>query len=480
MVGTLVAILNNVSLNIALPVIMRDIQVERYSTIQWLTTINMLVSGVLIPTSAYFVTKFKSHQVFITAMSIFTAGTMLAIFVPNFPLLLLARAIQAAGTAILMPLLMNVLLATVSREKRGMALGINGLIYMMAPVIGPLLSGFIVDRFGWRMIFVMIALLAIIALALAVWKLENVLEQRETSIDFFSVVLSSVSFTSILLGFGNASVHGWTDITVYGVILVGLLALVFFVIRQCKIEKPLLDLSVYKYSMFALSSVIAIILALILYAPMMLMPIYLQNIQGYTTFQSGLISLPGTLVMALAMPFTGWLYDKVGARPLAIIGFSMIGVASYFLSLLSLETAATNIMIWLIVRGLGVALVMSPVQTNGLNQLPNHLNPSGTAVNGTIQQVSGAIGTAIFVTLKTHYSEARTTELMNEVQLQLGSPLSDAVQDEIARQAGVDAINFTFLIGVVLTVLAIILSIFIKKPVYHEEKAVVVDIENVG
>ena len=469
MVGTLIAVLNNVALSVALPDVMKDLGIEEYSTVQWLTTINMLFSGILIPASAYFITKFKSHHVFITAMSLFTIGTILAPMAQNFYMLLAARSIQASGTAILMPLLMNIMLASFSREKRGKALGIYGLIYMLAPVLGPLLSGFVVDNYGWRMIFIVIAPLAIINLGLGIWKLENVLEQRETTIDYLSLVFSSIGFTSLLLGFGNASINSWTDTSVLGGISLGVLAITLFVIRQFKIKTPLLDLRVYTYPMFALSSIIAVLLAMLLYAPNILLPFYFQNIQGLSTLQSGLIPLPGTIVMALGMPIAGKLYDKIGAKSLAITGFTLIGISAFFMSILTLETTAFYVMIWLIIRSLGISLILMPMQTNGLNQLPARLNASGTAVNGTVQQVSGAVGTAIFVTLKTHYATSEASRLLNEATLEYGSSVGIAMQEEITRQAGVAAFNYTSLVTIGIAGVALLLSLFVKKKFHPEE-----------
>jgi len=471
MFGTFIAILNNVALSIALPEIMLDLEIEEYSTVQWLTSVNMLFSGILIPASAYFITRFKSHHVFLTAMSLFTIGAFMAIQAPNFHLLLIARGIQASGTAILMPLLMNVMLSSFSREHRGKAMGVYGLIYMLAPVMGPLLSGLVVDNYGWRMIFIVIAPLSLINLILGIWKLENVLEQQKTTIDYLSLVLSSIGFTSILLGFGNAGVNGWMAGSVLGLISLGFITLLVFAFRQFRIERPLLDLKVYTYPMFALSSIIAICLAMILYAPLILLPFYFQNVQGYTTLQSSLIPLPGTIVMALAMPFTGKLYDKIGAKILAILGFIFIGIASYFMSILTLETTAVYLMFWLIIRSFGISLILMPMQTNGLNQLPAKLHASGTAVNGTIQQVSGAVGMAVFVTLKTHYLSSRITYLTTKTAMEYGSSLTASMQEEIIKQAGVDAFNYTAFVTLGISIIALFFSLFVKKPFYQDNLA---------
>lgn len=457
MVGSFVAILNNVLLNNALPLIMEELGITQYSTIQWLTTAYMLVAGILIPTSAYFITKFNSRHIFITAMTIFTVGTIAAIFANSFPLLLAARILQAIGASVLSPLLMNVMLVSFSKEQRGKAMGIYGLVVMVAPSFGPTIAGLIVDTFGWRMLFIAILPFAILSLLFAIWKLENVLEQRETTIDAISVALSTLSFMSILYGFSSASTKGWGDIGVYGFILFGFVMLMLFVVRQFKIENPLLELHVYTYPMFALSSVLSIILSMIMYSAMIILPYYLQTVQGHSVFVSGLVMLPGSLLMAICSPYAGRLYDKFGARPLGLVGFPIIGIATYFMSILQFDTSTYYVATWFAVRNIGIVLIMMPIQANGLNQLPNRLNPTGTAVNSTVQQVAGAIGTAIFVTLMTTYAAKREAELNN---------ILDGVM--IKNQSLLDAINYTSLVTIALAVLATILSFFIRKRINKE------------
>ncbi|MGQ7871523.1 MDR family MFS transporter [Bacillus sp. 1A] len=457
MIGSFVAILNNVLLNNALPMIMKDLHVEQYSTVQWLTTAYMLIAGVLIPTSAYFITKFKSNHVFIAAMSIFSVGTILAIFANTFPFLLTARIIQAIGATVLSPLLMNVMLVSFTKAERGKALGIYTLIVMFAPSIGPTISGIIVDSFGWRMLFIAIAPFAIISLGLAIWKLENVLEQRDTKIDAISVALSTISFSSILYGFSSAGTKGWGDITVYGLIIFGFVILAIFTIRQFKIENPLLDLRVFKYSMFSLSSVLCIILSMIMYSGMILLPYFLQTVQGHSVLISGLVLLPGALLTALFMPYIGRLYDRFSALPLVLIGFPVVGISTYFLSILEFDTSTYYVATWFAVRSIGTALVMMPIQTNALNQLPRRLNPSGTAVYSTIQQVAGAIGTAVLVTLMTTHAADRTRELSTTMNAAMAS-----------KQGLLDAINYTSLVTIGLAVIATILSLFIRKRISED------------
>ena len=218
--GAFVSFLNNSLLNVALPTIMADFDKD-YSTVQWLATGYMLVSGVLIPVSAFLITRFKTRTLFLASMLIFIIGTALAAFAPSFGFLLAGRMVQAAGSASMSPILMNVMLTSFPIEKRGSAMGIFGLVMVLAPAIGPTLSGWIVEHYHWSVLFEMILPIAIISFLLAFWKLENVLPNRAVTIDVISIILSTIGFGSLLYGCSSASTEGWGDISVYGTIIIG-------------------------------------------------------------------------------------------------------------------------------------------------------------------------------------------------------------------------------------------------------------------
>src|SRR4051812_2336506 len=244
-VGAFIAFLNNTLLNIALPSIMADLKIDP-STGQWLITGFMLVNGILIPLSAFLIQKFSVRQLFLAAMLLFTLGTVLAGFAHAFPLLLSGRMIQASGSAIMMPLLMNVMLTSFPVEKRGMAMGIFGLVLMFAPAIGPTLSGWIIENYDWRMLFHFITPIAIVVILLGFFLLKDKKGKVDISLDFISVVLSTVGFGGILYGFSSAGKDGWDSPQVYGTLIVGLIALVTFILRQLKQEKPMLNFRIFK------------------------------------------------------------------------------------------------------------------------------------------------------------------------------------------------------------------------------------------
>ncbi|MCU9599922.1 DHA2 family efflux MFS transporter permease subunit [Pallidibacillus thermolactis] len=461
--GAFISFLNNSLLNVALPTIMVDFEKD-YATVQWLATGYMLVSGILIPASAFLITRFKNRHLFITAMSLFTLGTALAAYAPNFGLLLTGRMIQAAGSSVMGPLLMNIMLVSFPREKRGTAMGVFGLVMITAPAIGPTLSGYIVEHWDWRLLFEMILPFAIISLILAIWKLENIMETRHTTLDYLSVVLSILGFGGVLYGCSTASNDGWTDVKVLTTLIFGGLGIILFIIRQLRLENPLLDLHVYKYPMFALGSIISMVITAAMFSGMILTPAYVQSVRGISPLDSGLIMLPGAIVMGIMSPITGKLFDKFGPRVLAFIGISITAYSTYLLSGMDLETTKTTIVLMYTLRMFGMSMVMMPIMTNGLNQLPTRLNPHGTAINNTVQQVVGSIGTALFVTLMNSVATNKGEELLEAAK----EANPEKLQDQtfligIQQQALLEGIQISFLVATGVTILALILSIFLKR-----------------
>lgn len=458
--GAFVSFLNNSLLNVALPSIMVDLEIENYSTVQWLATGYMLVSGVLIPVSAFSITKFKNRTLFICSMALFTLGTAIAAFAPNFGMLLTGRMIQAAGSAVMGPLLMNVMLVSFPREKRGAAMGIFGLVMIMAPAIGPTVSGYIVEYYNWRLLFEMILPFAVLSLLLATFKLKNVMETRSVKLDYISVLISIIGFGGLLYGCSIASDKGWASIETISFLTVGVIGILLFILRQQKLEHPLLDLQVFKYPMFSLAFIISMVTTTALFSGMILTPLYVQNIRGISPLDSGLMMLPGALIMGIMSPITGKLFDKFGPRILAVTGLTITAVGTYMLAGLDTESTYTYIILIYTLRMFGMSMVSMPIMTNGLNQLPTRLNPHGTAINNTSQQVVGSIGTAVFVTLMNMVATNKGEELVANVDI---TTASQEILMQFKSQALLEGIQFSFLIATVLTVVALILSLFLKR-----------------
>ncbi|MCQ6276983.1 multidrug efflux MFS transporter [Bacillus sp. V3B] len=458
MVGAFITFLNNTLLNIALPSIMIDLDIEA-TTVQWLTTGFMLVNGILIPATAFLIQKYSVRRLFLTAMGLFTIGTLIAGVAHAFPILLIARMVQASGSAIMMPVLMNVMLVSFPIEKRGAAMGVFGLILMSAPAIGPTLSGWIVEHYNWRMLFHFVTPIAVVILLLGFFLLKDKKEKVNIQLDLFSLLLSSVGFGGLLYGFSSAGNKGWDSPVVYLTIIIGVVSLISFILRQSKLERPMLNFGVFKFPMFALSSSITMIMNMAMFSGFLLLPIYVQTVRGISPMDAGLMLLPGALVMSIMSPITGRLFDKFGGRILAIIGLGIATVATYSFSQLTFETSYNHLVILHAIRMFGMSLVLMPISTNGLNQLPTRFYPHGTAMNNTLNQVSGAIGTGLLVTVMSKRAETYTANLLTDV---VGQPTTE-MQQQIAVEAMLEGINFTFFISTFIIAIAFILAFFIKR-----------------
>ncbi|WP_087972102.1 MDR family MFS transporter [Oceanobacillus rekensis] len=463
LIGAFISFLNNTLLNVALPTIMADLNVDT-ATVQWLSTGYMLVNGILIPTSAFLIQKYSVRHLFLAAIGLFLMGTILAGFATTFPVLLAGRMVQASGSAIMMPLLMNVILIAFPVRKRGTAMGVLGLILMFAPAIGPTLSGWIIEHYDWRMLFHFITPIAILILLLGFFLLKDKKEKVIIHLDGFSVVLSSIGFGGLLYGFSSAGSIGWSSPQVYLPLVAGICSLVWFILRQSNLTQPMLNFNVFRYPMFSLATILMMVLNMAMFSGFMLLPIYLQTILGVSPMEAGLLLLPGAIVNAIMSPITGKLFDRHGGKILAISGLSIMMVTTYFLSNLTFETDYYYLMFIHAVRMFGLSMVMMPVQTNGLNQLPVEYYPHGTAMNNTLNQVSGAIGTAVIITIMSIRENNYVSKFSAQV---IGQPTVE-VEQQIAMEAMLGGINDAFLISSIIIVAALVLAFFMKRATPQE------------
>jgi EmrB/QacA subfamily drug resistance transporter len=436
--GAFAAILNQTLLATALPHIMEDLHLEA-STAQWLTSIFMLVNGVMIPITAFLIERFTTRSLFLTAMGLFATGTLICAVAPNFGILMVGRIIQASGAGIIMPLMQTILFLIYPVEKRGSAMGMFGLVISFAPAIGPTLSGWLVDQFPWRSVFYVILPIVIIDFIVAYYILVNVTKQTFPKVDILSIILSSLGFGGILYGFSTAGSTGWGSMQVAVSMIVGSIALTFFILRQFKLKQPILEFRVFKIKLFTITTALGMVVFIAMIGGATVLPILMQNMLGFTAFESGLMLLPGALIMGFMNPITGRIFDKFGAKWLAVTGLLLISVTTFMFTNLTPQTTFMYLATVNAVRMLGVAMVMMPVTTAGLNQLPNRLIPHGTAMNNTMRQVSGAVGTALLVTVMT-----------------------TAAQPDRGMEGLVHGVNVSFIVAGISAVVGLFLAFFVK------------------
>ncbi|EIU8192613.1 DHA2 family efflux MFS transporter permease subunit [Listeria monocytogenes] len=455
LMGAFVTILNQTLMNVALPSIMKDFGITA-SQGQWLSTGFMLVNGVMIPMTAFLIERFTTRQLYLFAMITFAIGTAIGGFATDYTMLIAGRMVQAIGAGIVMPLLTVVVLNLFPMERRGRAMGLIGLAMNFAPAIGPTLSGWIVQQYDWRNLFFIIIPFAILDIVVAIFLLKNVGKRTFPKLDILGVIMSIVGFGSLLLGFSNAGDHDWLTWKVAGFIILGLVVLGIFIRYQTSNKAPLLNFRVFKYPTFALTTAISFFVVMGLFGGMLLLPIFLQTVRGFSPLESGLVLLPGALVTAILSPVTGVMFDRFGAKYLSLVGLIIMAGSTFMFTNLDESTTLTFIIIVQTIRSAGMAMVMMPLQTAALNSLPLKLASHGSAMFNTMRQVAGSIGTAALITVMSKSAASFATKLGP-------ADVIGKTKTDIANHVLIHGIETAFLVAGILSVVACVLALFIQK-----------------
>ncbi|HDN3448846.1 TPA: DHA2 family efflux MFS transporter permease subunit [Staphylococcus aureus] len=475
--GMFIAILNQTLLNVALPKINTEFNISA-STGQWLMTGFMLVNGILIPITAYLFNKYSYRKLFLVALVLFTIGSLICAISMNFPIMMVGRVLQAIGAGVLMPLGSIVIITIYPPEKRGAAMGTMGIAMILAPAIGPTLSGYIVQNYHWNVMFYGMFIIGIIAILIGfVWfKLYQYTTNPKADIP--GIIFSTIGFGALLYGFSEAGNKGWGSVEIETMFAIGIIFIILFVIRELRMKSPMLNLEVLKFPTFTLTTIINMVVMLSLYGGMILLPIYLQNLRGFSALDSGLLLLPGSLIMGLLGPFTGKLLDTIGLKPLAIFGIAVMTYATWELTKLNMDTPYMTIMGIYVLRSFGMAFIMMPMVTAAINALPGRLASHGNAFLNTMRQLAGSIGTAILVTVMT----TQTTQHLSAFgeELDKTNPVVQDHMRELASQYGgqegamkvllqfvnklatVEGINDAFIVATIFSIIALILCLFLQ------------------
>lgn len=453
LIGAFCTILNQTILSTAFPALMNAFDIST-STVQWLTTGFLMVNGIMIPISAYLSSRFNTKGLFIIAMTVFEIGTILSWLAPSFAALLTGRLIQAVGVGINMPLMQNIMLTIYPPEKRGAAMGINGLVIGLAPAIGPTLSGWVIDNYSWRWLFGMIVPIAFLVIIASFALVKNVIPNRRPKLDWLSVIISTLGFGSMLYGFSSVGDKGWTDPVVLATIVIGAILVAFLVLRQNKLDEPFLEFKVFKSGEFTLATILSSIVMMAMVGVELVIPLYLQIIHGMSAFHSGLTLLFGALFMGIMSPITGNLFDRHGAKRLAVTGMFILTVGTLPFAFITRDTPMIYIVFLYAVRMFGISMVMMPVTTAGMNSLPFNLISHGTAVNNTLRQVATSVGTAIMISVLTNVTKNNQPghALLKASPLQYKSQMFDAT---------LMGYHAAFWFAIVFSILGLILTFFV-------------------
>ncbi|WP_199798401.1 DHA2 family efflux MFS transporter permease subunit [Clostridium fermenticellae] len=486
-IGTFMSALDSSIVNIAVPKMMAVFGMSMNSA-KWILTGYTLALGAIIPLTGYLQEVFGSKRVYMFALSVFTMGSMLCGFAWSSTTIILFRVIQAIGGGMIMPVGMSMIYEIFPREKIGLALGIWGISSMAAPAIGPTLGGYIIQNMDWRLIFNLNVPIGVIGVTLAGILLKSSEIKLSKSFDVIGFLSSTVGFVSLLYVLGESSSIDWNNVKYPILIVLGVLSLVLFVVNELTHPDPLLDLSIFKLFNFTASQIIGCILTLALMGGMYVMPLFLENIRGYTAMQTGMIMFPAAVVVGLLMPISGALFDKVGVKPVAVPGLIILGVASFMLgSALNMNSSKSYIILILCVRSVGMGIAMMPINTIGMNAVPNELVGNASALASTIKQVSGSVSVTIMSTImdsRTNYNYLKLSEQITSFNksamdtinsfsyafMHAGQPQGTAhataisyIAQLIQGQATLDAMAYAVIVTSSAVILALVLTFIIRE-----------------
>jgi DHA2 family lincomycin resistance protein-like MFS transporter len=449
LVSSFVVILNETIMSVAIPRLMVSLSATA-SAAQWVTTAFLLTMAVVIPMTGFLLQRLHTRVVFILAMTLFSTGTFAAAIAPGLELLVTARVIQASGTAIMMPLLMTTIMTLVPPESRGKTMGNIMMVISVAPAIGPVMSGVILEYLHWRWLFVIVLPIALGSLWLGWRRIENVTTPRDAPLDVASVVISVLAFGGSVYGLsllGVPPVPGQPP--AWAPLVVGGIAMIVFVRRQLKLQRTdsaLLDLRVFASRNFVISLLMMMILMLTLFGTIILLPIYLQNVLGIGVLTTGLLLCPGALIMGrLGQKVGGW-YDRIGPTKLVVPGIVIVTAVLWAMTQLGTQSRVEYILIGHIVMCIGFALLFTPLFTASLSSVPPQMYSHGSAVLGSLQQVAGAAGVALFIAIMT----AQQAKL--------------AASGVVLVEALAGGIRAAFLAGAIGAIFAVAFAFLVRKP----------------
>lgn len=413
---TFVGNFTQLQLSSALPIIVSEFHIS-VTTGQWLTSVFQLVMGVMVPLTAFLTRRFSTRQIVICSMAVFTVGSLLAWLGPNFVWVLVGRVLEAAGTGVMWPVLQITVFSIYPLSRRGFAMGTVGMAMSVAPAIGPTLGGWQTDANGWRSIFLTMTVIGVVSLLAAMFGLHNFGSHDPSArADFFSVSLSVIGFGGLMFGFTNSETYGFTAPVTWGPMVVGLIGIVWFVLRNLRAGKryreavakdksalpqpPLLDLEVLKNRSFTVGTITASLAFFAFSSILVIMPLYIQTDRGYSATMSGLIMLPGAIGQCVSQFFGGRAMDRFGARPVALFGSIVLTLGTLGMSLVAMDTWIWWVSICQFIRQIGMGFLLMPITTWSLNCLngPSEVS-AGSSVTNTARQIAGAVGAPVLVIL---------------------------------------------------------------------------------
>ncbi|MCL6610512.1 MAG: DHA2 family efflux MFS transporter permease subunit [Peptococcaceae bacterium] len=419
--GAFAAILNNSSVNVALPKMMAIFGVPA-DEIQWVLTAYMLSSGVVIPVTGYLGDTYGTKRAYLASLSVFTAGSVLCGLAWNNNSMIAARIVQGIGGGAIMPLSMVIVYKIVPRNMIGTALGFWGMAAVTAPAIGPTLGGYIVEHLDWRFLFTVNIPVGILGILLGSMILNDTEVKRGQKFDIWGFVTSALGCFTLLLALSQGQKEGWDSYYIVTLLTASFFLLALFVLIELNIPEPMLDLRIFKNFIFSVSVFGGSLITIGLFGGVFLIPLFTQNLMGRSAMETGLMLMPAALVTAVMMPISGALFDRIGARLITLAGLAVLALGTWEFRNLSCDSTTAYITVVAAVRSLGMGLAMMPMTTAGMVTIPQQNVSRASALNNVCRQVAASFGVAILTAVMQSRQALHFAHLRESVSA--GSPLA--------------------------------------------------------
>lgn len=451
--GSFMSVLSSSTITIAIPELQRYFGAE-LSLLQWTLTGFMLAMGTTAPLIGYLGGRFSFKRVYVASLVGFVLASVLCGLAWDPVSLVAFRFVQGAFCGAIMPVTMTLIYQLLPRERQALAASLWSLASSLAPAFGPTFAGWLITLGDWRWLFYINVPLGVAAVALAVRTVPYYRLQAPKAFDLPGLVTVIVGTLSLLIALSQGRDWGWSSASTLSLLALGTLSLIAFVARELRTSAPLLDLRVLANSRYLVTLIVSSIITISLYSGAFLVPVFLQSVQGVTPLDTGLILLPASLAMALLMPVVGRMYGPVGPGRLMVTGVLMIAVGTYALSRLTPEISHTYMLLWMLVRNVGISLSMMPASNAGMEEIPRELSGHASAISNWLRNVFGAFSIAVFTALLAAFT-AREAEVL----VQRGV----TERREVALLSFVEGINDVYLVATIIALVAVPLSLKIRK-----------------
>jgi EmrB/QacA subfamily drug resistance transporter len=428
-VGVFMVVLDGTAVNVALPRLVVDLH-SSLTTLQWTITGYALAQAAVIPLAGWLSDRVGAKRLFLISVVLFTLGSALCATAQTSGYLVFFRILQGLGGGFVLPLAMAYVYRMCPPQKIGAVMGMMGVPILFAPAIGPVLAGWLVQFASWRWIFLINVPIGVIGVAIGIFSLPVLARQAAGTLDRYGVVLAPLAFAALSYGVSEGATS-WTSTATIGGIAVGLVALALFIAAELRSSAPLLELRVFQSSEFVRAIVVQWVGQFALFGSLFLVPLFLQQVRGYGAFDTGLILLPQALASALFMPIGGILFDRIGARPLVVVGLGLVAVATFILAHVGVTTQGRDLILPLALSGAGMGLMFMSLNTHLLNAAPRALIGRVTALTNALQQVVNSLSVAGLATILT----SRATTDVGAVKAALAAQAGQAPQAAASQVA---------------------------------------------